>query len=67
MPNIVVLGLVLLLLSLLPGGGGRRKRLAIPEAEEAELDDLIEAEDHVAVLYHDSSKVGYRDPQNNAA
>ena len=34
-----------------------RRRLRIPEAEEAELEDLIETESFVAVLYHDASKV----------
>ncbi len=37
--------------------GPRRRRQSIPEVEEAELDDLVETESFVAVLYHDTSKV----------
>ncbi len=35
----------------------RRRRQSIPEVEEAELDELVETESFVAVLYHDTSKV----------
>ena len=59
-----LLGLVLLLLPVLSGvaidGGtaaSKRVRRAIPEVEEAELENIVRTEAFVAVLYHDNSKV----------